>query len=262
MAADDAAQRVVEPHLVVEIIEAAGADIVTIERGLVDLGDKDDLLPTLDPRDDPLPELDGHHLGHVATEAVHAAGDPEAEDGQHLMPRVGHGIEILRATALQVDAVVELHRLIPVVAAGRGAEAVVTGDLSGKFAVLKVLLLGAEVEREGLSGQVVEVVVAGEGAAGVVVLTKVGLEGILGVGVVLTGHVVGHEVDEDLQPSLMRPLHEGLKLGHAVGHAHGQIGRHVVVILHGVGRSGLALNHGVVILGDAIGGVVRAGGML
>ena len=178
------------------------------------------------------------------------------------MPRVGHGIEILRATALQVDAIVELHRLIPVVAAGRGAEAVVAGDLGGKLAVLKVLLLGAEVEREGLSGQVVEVVVAGEGAAGVVVLTKVGLEGILGVGVVLTGHVVGHEVDEDLQPSLVRPLHESLKLGHAVGHAHGQIGRHVVVILHRVGRSGLALNHGVVILGDAIGGVVRAGGVL
>ena len=118
MAADDAAECVVKSDLIVEVIEAASTDIVAIEVGVVDLSDEEDMLPALHARDDPLPEGYGHHLGHVAPEAIDAAGDPEAEDGEHLVPGVGHGLEILLATAEDVDAVVELHRLVPIVAAG------------------------------------------------------------------------------------------------------------------------------------------------
>ncbi len=56
-------------------------------------------------------------------------------------------------------------------------------------------------------------------------------------------HVVGHEVDDHLHPLVVDAGHESLELLHAVLYVGGQIGIDVVVVLYGVGRSGLAFDH-------------------
>ena len=57
--------------------------------------------------------------------------------------------------------------------------------------------------------------------------------------------------------------HESLKLSHTVVDVDGNIGVHVIIVLDGVGRAGLALDHvGIVGRRDALVAIIGLGGML
>ena len=205
------------------------------------------------------PEGCGHHLGHVATEAVDAFRCPKLQDGCHLMPSVwGRGIVgAASAGVAVVDTVVELHGLVPVGGAWAIIEMVVASSAGGLLAV------GADVEcgLEGLAPTVVEIVLGREVLGGIVVLSEVVHVGRLGGGMVLSGDVVGHEVDDDLQSGFVGAVEQCLKLVHATGHVDGKVGVDVVVVDDGIGRSGFPLDDGGVLRGQTVGGVVGRGGM-
>ena len=139
---------------------------------------------------------------------------------------------------------------------------VVAGSLGGFFQIrLLLALIQVEIGVEALSGTVVEVVLGVEAHRRVVRLAQV--LHLLGLadGLVLTGHVVGHEVDDDLQASLMAACHQLFKLLHALFHVDSQVGVNVVVVGDGIRRTGLALHHGRMLAGNAIGCVVGLRGM-
>ena len=132
----DVEQCVVESHFVVEVVEVAAMDVSAIEGGIVYFGDEDDFgIGRLDLRNGPFPELDGNHLGHIATEAVDALCRPVEQDVQHLMPCVGGRGEVCLPTRKVVDAVVQLRRLVPVIMSRPGCEVVVACCLCRPFVV-------------------------------------------------------------------------------------------------------------------------------
>ena len=247
---DHGAQRVVEAHLVVEVVEAAVVEVAAVDGWVVDFGYEDDaLVALLDAADGPLPEVDRHHVRHVAAEAVDAASSPVEQDVEHLLPRRGHGVEVVAAAALIVDAVVQLHRLVPVVLARRGREAVVARHLGRIFHVVATV----EVGRELLSGDVVEVVLRRECLGRVVVLSEVAYSTWRRGRLVAACHVVGHEVDYHPEPRLVGAFHQGVELLHAPCRVVGQVARHAVVVRYGVGRAGHALQDVRILAHHAVG---------
>ena len=64
-----------------------------------------------------------------------------------------------------------------------------------------------------------------------------------GVGMIAAGGVIGHKVDNHLHAGVVGAGHESLKLSHTVVDVDGNIGVHVIIVLDGVGRAGLALDH-------------------
>ena len=113
--------------------------------GIVDLANELDVgIGRLDLMGGIGPELGRHHLGHVATEGVDMLGGPEEQDVEHLLPRAWHGVEVAYATGKIVDAVVQLHRLVPVVTSGTVVEMVVAGgfgrllDIGLRLAVIQI----------------------------------------------------------------------------------------------------------------------------
>ena len=209
------------------------------------------------------PEFGGHHLCHVAAESVHAFLGPEEQDVCHLQPCRGHGGEVGLAAGAIVHAVVQLHRLVPVVARGPGIEVVVARHLGRRFLVGNVrAMLRVETRVETLAGNVVEIVVGVEGLCRVVVSAEVPHPFGAGIAGILPRHVVRHEVDDHFQPRLVRAAHEVLKLLHAVRHVGGEVGVDVVIVLDGVGRARAAFHHGGVVGADAVGLVAGLGGVL
>ena len=235
VAANHVAQTVVHTHLVVEQVEAR-AQIVAVLVRIIDLANELDVgIAELHLVGGPCPEGGGHHLGHVAAEGIHALLCPEEQDVGHLVPSVGNGIVVLRTSAgiTVVDAIVQFHGLVPVVARRTVAEAVVARCLGG---ILAVSLLRTELrEVERLPPAIVEVVVSAEMPFLVIGLSKVFHALGPGNAVILACHVIGHEVHDDLQPHAMRTLDECLPLGHALLHAGGQVGVHVVIVADGIG---------------------------
>ena len=259
LTADDADERVVEAYLVVQVVKLAVLDVVVVFPRVVHLGNEDDVgIPLLDDGYHPAPELEGHHLGHVATEPVDTLLGPEEQDVAHLEPGGGEGVEVGAAPVKVIDTVVELYGLVPVVACGVGIEAVVAG---GAGRTLRVVLPVDLTAQRG-AGQVVEVVLGGEELGGVVLLAEVHHTLRLGVGVVAAGHVVGHEVDDHLQSCIVGALHQLGELLHAARHGGCQVGVHIVIVLDGIGRTCLPLDRSLVVGADAEMAVVGLRGML
>ena len=74
-------QRIIEPHLVIEIVKLTIEDVVAVLGRIVHFCDEDNarmLCPHL--RDGPLPKSHRHHFRHVATEAVDLLVGPIQED--------------------------------------------------------------------------------------------------------------------------------------------------------------------------------------
>ena len=115
--ANHIANAVVHAHLVVKPVEPC-SDVVAIFRRIINLTDELHLwIHELHLVGSPRPEGCGHHLRHVATERINTFLCPEQEYGGHLVPCVWNRVEMIRASSCIaiVYAVVQFHRLIPVV---------------------------------------------------------------------------------------------------------------------------------------------------
>ena len=262
MATHHSAHGVVHAHLIIEIVKAC-TNVVAVFGRIIHLADEDDIrIAILHLVGSPMPEGGRHHLGHITAETVNSLLRPEQEDFRHLIPSVGNRIEVPYSACIVVEAVVQLHRLIPVVHAWRIVEAVVTCSLGRRFVVSLLLsLIQVEVRREMLTGTVVEVVLRVETVVGIVLLAQVLHAQRLADRVVLASHMVGHEVDNHLHASLVRARYKSLKLRHAIVHINRQVGVDVVVVGNGIGRACLSLYHSRMLTGNAVLAVVRLRGV-
>ena len=131
LSSQHADQSVVEPHLVVEVVQP-GIQILPIAPRLVDLSDEEELRKVgMEPPDHPVPEGYRYHLRHVTPEAVHPLHRPVVEDVVHLVPGVRHRLIEVSHPGIGIDAVIELHRIVPVVSRGMGVEDVIARRPSG-----------------------------------------------------------------------------------------------------------------------------------
>ena len=247
--------RVVESDLVVEIVEMSAVQVVAVLMRIVHFGDEQDVgMLRLHLWDDPSPEVARHHLSHVATESVHTLRCPEQQNVAHLQPCARSGrTEYQTVVALIVHAVVQFHRLIPVVLSHPLSEAVIARHLGRCLHIVThLVVVQREIGCERRAWQVIEIVLRVERHRRVVLFAQILHVFRLGIGMILASHVVGHEVDDHLQIGLVSTHHQILKLLHALWHLHGQIGVDVVVVLDGIRTAGIALHHCGMILLDAI----------
>ena len=263
LAAHDGAERVVKPHFIVEIVKAA-LQIAAVFGGIVHLCHEDKFrIFFLHLGNGIRPKLCGHHFRHVAAKTVHALLRPKEQNGRHLVPRVGHRVEVRSAAGVEVHAIVQLNRFVPIVASGTGREAIVARHLCRIFAIRHIggAVLLKVFRAEHLPGQVVEIVLRRKAFCHVVALAEVFYAGRLGIGMVRPRHVVGHEVYQHFKPCLVRAAHKRLKFLHALFRRGGEVGADVVVVFDGIRRTGFAFHHGGVVFGDAVGRVVGLRGV-
>ena len=80
---------IVQPHLIIQVIEMSVEDIITIFVRIIDFGNENQLrMQLFHLRNDPAPELARYHFRHVATETVYAFGSPKEQDILHLVPSI------------------------------------------------------------------------------------------------------------------------------------------------------------------------------
>ena len=136
-----------------------------------------------------------------------------------------------------VNAIVELHGLIPVVIARTIVEAVVACSLGRCLHVwfLRVLVpcsrYAAKVDGHTC---IVEVVLLREVHRLVIVLAQVLYSHRFPYRLVFPCHMVGYKVDNDLHSSLVSTVNKFLKLLHTVVHLLCQVGVYVVIVGNGV----------------------------
>ena len=204
-----------------------------------------------------MPEGSRHHLGHVATETVNALSRPIQQYLCHLIPCVGDRIKVAHAAGIVIHAVVQLHRLVPVVHAWCIVETVVTRGLGRLLVILLGLaVIQVEVRMETLSGTIIEVVLRVESVLWVILLAQILHPFGLADRVILTSHMVRHKVDNHLQSGLVCALYQRLKLLHALLYVLGQIRVDIIVVGNGVRRTSLTLHHRSVLTWNAVLGVI------
>ena len=130
------AERIVEPHLIIEKIEATMCNVTAIFLRIVHFRNElhgRGLLLHL--RNGIMPKLYGHHLRHVTTESIDSLFHPEEQNVSHLLPRVGNGVEMACTSADIIHTVVEFHGFVPVVAAGPRIKEIIPGGFSRHFEI-------------------------------------------------------------------------------------------------------------------------------
>ena len=235
-APQDAHQRVVERHLVIQVVKATLVHITMIKPHVIDLGNKADAgVGRFDLSDSPLPECYRHHVRHVAAEPVNALVSPELQDVEHARPGRRNRVEV-GAAVPRVNAVVEFHGFIPVVAARRRTIAVVACCAGGIFVIGIVALSQIHIPRsKTLPCEIIEIVLRVKELLFVVALSQIFYFCVFCVACVFACHMVGHEVDDDLETSAVGAVNQRLKLRHAVLYFHCHIRTHVVVVADGIG---------------------------
>ena len=228
---------IIHAHLVVQVVETRGHIPVILVR-VVDLTDEDELRETLLHYARGIsPKFRRHHLRHVAAEAVDAFLRPKEQDVGHLLPRVGHGGEVMAsATGIAiVDTVVELYRLIPIILARLGVKLVVASAF-GRVLHIRLLAIGwLHGAHESVARTIIEIVLRVKMLCRVVIRAQVAHAFGKVYAMIFTRHVVWHEVYYHLHACLVGALHESLKLRHALRHVLGQVWVHVVIIGYGIG---------------------------
>ena len=173
MTTDDGTQCIVQTHFIIQIVKVSIENIVPVLSWIIDLSNEHNGIVCFDLRNDPIPELDWNHLGHVATESIDSFAGPKFQNVQHLMPCIGDRIEMPCTSIQVIDSIIQLDGLVPVVSSWVGIKMVVTCDFRRKLTVFKILLLGTEMKLQTLPGDVVEVVVAVKGNRGIILFTQV-----------------------------------------------------------------------------------------
>ena len=152
--------RIIKTNLVIQIIKVSRINIIPILIRIIHLRYKDHITHLLHLRNHPVPKLYRDHLSHITTKTIHPLISPEQQDLQHFLPRIGNGIEMASTTVHIIHAVVQLHRLIPIVLAWIGIEMIVTGHLRRKLTIGKILLtLRIKTKRQGLSRKIIKVII-------------------------------------------------------------------------------------------------------
>ena len=208
------------------------------------------------------PECRGHHLRHVATEAIYALSGPKEHHVYHLEPCIGRGIEVfVHSTAPTiVYAIVELHGLIPIVFARTAIKLIVARGLGGYLLVISGAIHdGAQVQR--ITPTIVEVVERREMRMSIIILAKVFHALRLADGMILTSHMVGHEVHDNLHARLVGALYQGFPFPHPVCHVGGQVWVYVIIVANGVWRTSFSLDYLWMLAGNAIRGIICLCGM-
>ena len=236
VAADDITNCIVHTYLVVKIVEAC-TKVVAVFSWIIDLTDKDDIrICKLHLVRSPAPELDRHHLSHITAETVDTLTRPEKQNVSHLAPGIGNRVEVPHMTSIIVDAIIQLHGLIPVVHPWRIAETVVTRSLGRLFDIgLRLTMIKVEVRRKPLTRTIIEIVLWVETNLGIVIFTEILHTFRLADGMILTGHMIGHEVDNHLHASPMSTLHEPFELLHTLVHVRCQVRIYVIIVCDGIG---------------------------
>ena len=152
--------RIIKTNLVIQIIKVSRINIIPILIRIIHLRYKDHITHLLHLRNHPVPKLYRDHLSHITTKTIHPLISPEQQDLQHFLPRIGNGIEMASTTVHIIHAVVQLHRLIPIVLAWIGIEMIVTGHLRRKLTIGKILLtLRIKTKRQGLPRKIIKVII-------------------------------------------------------------------------------------------------------
>ena len=164
---------------------------------MIYFGNKNHILPATHTWNNPFPKFDRHHLRHITTKAVYPFSKPEPQDIEHLLPCVRHRIEMSEFPVLEINAIIQLNRFVPVILAGMRRKAIVTGHFGWKFTVFKIFLLCTEMQLESLSRQIVKVIVRIESKMSLIILSQILHKRIFGIGMVLPGDVVRHKVNDN-----------------------------------------------------------------
>ena len=165
----------------------------------------------------------------------------------------------------EVDAVIEFHRLKPVVGAWRPCGGVVAGHAAKivfevKTAVTAVLAAGGQLQRRSAEAQVVEIVVGAEKLPMVIAFAKTQLRP--DVAAIGARHMIRHEVQNDLHILPMAALHQLPKLVEALRRLSRIVRAHIEVVFDRVRTARLAFANVCVIRGLTDGAVIRASGLL
>ena len=148
------AQVVVHAHFVVQVVKP-GRQISIVLIRIVAFTDENELLMfLLHLRNRPSEELNRNHLGHVHADAVNALTCPEKQNIAHLNPCVRNRIKLFLSAALVEHAVVQLHRLVPIVLARVTRETIITRHLGRELLITLQVL----VHRELFPGDIIKII--------------------------------------------------------------------------------------------------------
>ena len=177
--------------------------------------------------------------------------------------RMSNRVEEGRPPVAVVHAIVEFHRLIPVVRAWRRREVIVARRPGRAFIIRRRgIALKVESGPERAAGNIIKVVLGGKRAGRVVLLPQV-FHALRAVGgMVLAGHMVGDEVYDDLQPGVMGAVDQVLEFLVPLFRVECQVWIHVIVVFDGIRGTRLSLDDSGMVCRDAIGAVVGLCGML
>src|SRR5690554_1323234 len=218
ISASHVTQRVVEPHLIIQVIKAIFIQKVSIGIGIIDLRHEQYIRKVLlDLGNYPTPEGEWHHLCHIASKSVYSLSSPKKENFSHLFPRVGDGVKMSYSPAHVIYSIIQLHRFIPIVSGGPVREAVVSGSLRGKLTINPFLnFLFRKLYFEGLLRQVIKIISRRESHRRIVILSKVPQSFRFSNRLVVSCYMVRHVIYNHLQPGLTRTLNQTFKLFHSI----------------------------------------------
>ena len=258
--------------------------------GVVGLGgEKDFRVPLAGAGDHPMPELRRDHVRHVHAEAIDAHRLPMRDNLVHFFPGVRDrfaGLVAVRVFAgflrgvCEIEAVVELHGLIPIplrgapgcdIVAGHAAvlefrfeKAVAfrAGDLACGAGDVALFVNRGEAQGRAVFGfgEPEKVVLRAEEFRAVVG----GAEGEVGAhgGAVAARDMVRDEVDEDFQAGIVDAGDGGLEFLEALRGVRGVVGRDIEIVADRIGASRKALQEVGVVGRLADIGVVGGCGLL
>ena len=149
-----ATQIIVHAHFVVQIIEACRQISIIPVRIITFADEKELLVFLLHVGNGPLEELHRNHLRHIYPHTVYAFVCPKQQYITHFDPCVRYREELFLSPALIKDAVVQLHRLVPIVLARMTCKTVVSRHFCRKL----LIALQVFVHRKTLARHVIEVV--------------------------------------------------------------------------------------------------------
>ena len=263
MSAHHSTNRIIQSNLVIQIVKISFVNVIPILRRVIDLSDKHHIRLLLHLWDHPFPELHRHHLGHVATETIYSLLGPKAQDIQHFMPSIWNFLKMAHSAMHIIHAIIELHRLIPIILTGISIKVIVASDLSRELAIRIIFLpLRIKTEDQGLSWQVVEIIIDVKRFRHVIMLTQILHERLTHIREILSSHMIGHEINNHFQTCVMRTTYQILKLPHAVMYIIRQIGIYIVIIFDCIRRPSVSFDNRRMIFSNAISRIIGLRRML